>query len=125
MELLNFEDVSGVFSIMISGVALSYIFAGWIFLWNIRNIAIKHDVIIYLMIISIFVLRSYFTSYKNYVLQVSFTEELIEELKFLIKCSNKTTVRRKKSVGSKSDTNKKTARRKKSIGSKNDSTGSL
>ncbi|XP_011690717.1 PREDICTED: glutamate receptor ionotropic, kainate 2-like isoform X2 [Wasmannia auropunctata] len=74
VEPLNFEDVGGVFAIMISGVALSWIFAGWSFLWNIRNVANRHD--------------------------VPFTEELIEELKFLIKCSNKKNIkRRKKSVG--------------------------
>ncbi|KYN07451.1 Glutamate receptor, ionotropic kainate 2 [Cyphomyrmex costatus] len=79
VEPLNFEDVGGVFSIMISGVALSYVFAGWAFIWNIRNVAIKHN--------------------------VSFTEELIEELKFLIKCSNRKVIgRRKQSIGtSKSD----------------------
>lgn len=67
MEPLNFEDVGGVFLIMISGVALSWIFAGWSFLWNIRNIAIRHNVITYLIItISIFTLQNDFESYRNY-----------------------------------------------------------
>ncbi|XP_071628678.1 glutamate receptor ionotropic, kainate 2-like isoform X6 [Temnothorax longispinosus] len=73
VQPLNLEDVGGVFLIMISGVALSWIFAGCVFLWNIRNIAIRHD--------------------------VSFKKELIKELKFLIKCSRRKNVkRRKKSV---------------------------
>ncbi|XP_011872397.1 PREDICTED: glutamate receptor ionotropic, kainate 2-like isoform X2 [Vollenhovia emeryi] len=67
---LNFEDVGGVFVIMISGIALSWIFAGWTFLWQIRNVAIRHG--------------------------VSFKDELVEELKFLIKCSSKKIVKRRK-----------------------------
>ncbi|XP_077258767.1 glutamate receptor ionotropic, kainate 2-like isoform X6 [Temnothorax americanus] len=73
VQPLNLEDVGGVFLIMISGVASSWIFTGCVFLWNIRNIAIRHD--------------------------VSFKKELINELKFLIKCSRRKIVkRRKKSV---------------------------
>jgi len=44
VEPLNFEDVGGVFLFMISGVILSWCFAGLTFLWNIRNKAIKHNV---------------------------------------------------------------------------------
>ncbi|XP_011157526.3 glutamate receptor ionotropic, kainate 2 isoform X2 [Solenopsis invicta] len=70
---LRFEDVEGVFIIMVSGIALSWIFAGCTFLWNIRNIAVRHN--------------------------VSFKKILTEELRFLIKCRRKKIVkRRKKSV---------------------------
>ncbi|EZA54442.1 Glutamate receptor, ionotropic kainate, partial [Ooceraea biroi] len=68
VEPLNFEDVGGVFLIMISGVMSSWIFAGLSFLWNIRNNAIKHN--------------------------VSYKEEFLEELKFLAKCTRKKIVKR-------------------------------
>ncbi|XP_014479810.1 PREDICTED: glutamate receptor ionotropic, kainate 2-like [Dinoponera quadriceps] len=70
VEPLNFEDVGGVFLIMISGVTLSWFYAGWTFLWNIRNIAIKYN--------------------------VPYKEEIKEELKFLIRCKSKKLVRRRK-----------------------------
>ncbi|KAL0117227.1 hypothetical protein PUN28_010223 [Cardiocondyla obscurior] len=69
---LKFEDVSGVFVIMMSGVALSWIFTGWSFLWNIRNVAMRHN--------------------------VSFKEELMEEIKFLISCKSQKIIKRRTSV---------------------------
>ncbi|XP_029164967.1 glutamate receptor ionotropic, kainate 2-like [Nylanderia fulva] len=69
VEALNFEDVGGVFLIMISGVMLSWLFTIWSFLWNIRNLAIRHN--------------------------VSYKEEMVEELKFLVKCSSKKIVKRR------------------------------
>ncbi|XP_050461377.1 glutamate receptor ionotropic, kainate 2-like [Cataglyphis hispanica] len=70
VDALNFEDVKGVFLIMTSGIMLSWLLAGWSFLWNIRSLAIEYNV-----------------SYKN---------QMIEELKFLAKCSNKKIIKRRK-----------------------------
>ncbi|XP_070167336.1 glutamate receptor ionotropic, kainate 2-like isoform X1 [Polyergus mexicanus] len=70
VEALNFEDVKGVFLIMICGIMLSWFLAGWSFLWNIRNLAIEYNV-----------------SYRN---------QFVEELKFLAKCSNKKIIKRRK-----------------------------
>ncbi|EFN84995.1 Glutamate receptor, ionotropic kainate 2 [Harpegnathos saltator] len=70
VEPLNFEDVGGVFLIMISGVTLSWFYAAWTFLWNVRNIAVKDN--------------------------VSYREEIIEELKFLARCRSKKLVRKRK-----------------------------
>ncbi|XP_011645300.1 glutamate receptor ionotropic, kainate 2-like isoform X1 [Pogonomyrmex barbatus] len=72
VEPLSYEDVKGLFIIMITGIALSWIIAAWAFLWNIRDIAIRHN--------------------------VSFKEVIIEELKFLIKCSSKKVIKRRKSI---------------------------
>ncbi|XP_028050144.1 glutamate receptor ionotropic, kainate 2 isoform X2 [Monomorium pharaonis] len=101
VEALDFEDVGGVFTIMISGIALSWIFAGWAFLWNIRNIAVRHDVIIFLMTEFLHLLyRIILKATKIVCLQISFKRELMEELRFLIKCSStKIVKRRKKSIG--------------------------
>ncbi|XP_072745112.1 glutamate receptor ionotropic, kainate 2-like isoform X2 [Anoplolepis gracilipes] len=70
VEALNFEDVKGVFLIMTSGVMLSWLFAGWSFLWNIRNLAIQHNVF--------------------------YRDQIIEELKFLAKCNSKKIIKRRK-----------------------------
>jgi len=66
MEPLNFEDVDEVFLIMINEhCVVLYLCRIDIFLEYSKH-RIKYDVIIYLMIIFMFVLRSYFISYKNY-----------------------------------------------------------
>ncbi|XP_020295440.1 glutamate receptor ionotropic, kainate 2-like isoform X1 [Pseudomyrmex gracilis] len=70
VQPLNFEDVSGVFLIMISGVMLSWLVAGWSFLWNIRNLAIDNN--------------------------VTYKKQIIEEMKFLAKCSSTKVIKRRK-----------------------------
>lgn len=99
MEALNFEDVKGVFLIMTSGIMLSWLWAGWSFLWNIRNLAIEYNVIIYLSIRIPYISYEiiFIVSYKLcFILQVSYKNQMIEELKFLAKCSNKKIIKRRK-----------------------------
>lgn len=67
---LNFEDVGGVFIVLISGVSLSWLGTIWSFLWHIRNVSVAEN--------------------------VPFKEELMEELKFLVKCKETKVVRRRK-----------------------------
>lgn len=106
VEALNFEDVGGVFLIMISGVMLSWLFAGWSFLWNVRNLAIRYDVIACLII------RIPCISYRNcfynviktlcFTLQVSYRDQIVEELRFLAKCSSKKVVKKRETIKSNS-----------------------
>ncbi|KAK2579601.1 hypothetical protein KPH14_010895 [Odynerus spinipes] len=67
---LNFADVGGVFIVLISGIGLSWLGTIWSFIWHIRNVSVNEN--------------------------VSFKEELIEELKFLVKCKATKIVRRRK-----------------------------
>ncbi|KAG7201425.1 hypothetical protein KM043_004185 [Ampulex compressa] len=69
VEALNFEDVGGIFLILVSGVMLSWLYTGWSLLWHVRGIAIE----------------------KN----TSFKKEIIQELKFLLKCSGRKLIREK------------------------------
>lgn len=96
MEPLNFEDVGGVFLIMISGVTLSWIFTGLTFLWNVRNVAIRHDVIASMFNNYSLRLQLCEIIFKACILQGPFKKELIEELRFLIKCNRKKIVKRRK-----------------------------
>ncbi|XP_015173134.1 PREDICTED: glutamate receptor ionotropic, kainate 2-like [Polistes dominula] len=69
---LNYEDVSGVFIALGSGLAVSWIGTLWSFIWNIRNVSVTEN--------------------------VPFKEEFMSELKFLLKCGGtKIVTRRKKS----------------------------
>lgn len=98
MEALNFEDVGGVFLIMISGVMLSWLFAGWSFLWNVRNLAVRYKVITCLIIrIPCISYRNYFYVIKIvcFTLQVSYRDQMVEELKFLAKCSSKKMIKKR------------------------------
>ncbi|KAL6264414.1 hypothetical protein P5V15_004523 [Pogonomyrmex californicus] len=74
---LDTDNVGGVFLVLTVGVALSCVYTILEFLWDVAQTSIQEN--------------------------VSFKEELIKELKFIIKCSGSKPVRKKNGLSSKSE----------------------
>ncbi|XP_032677546.1 glutamate receptor ionotropic, kainate 2-like isoform X2 [Odontomachus brunneus] len=73
---LDLENVGGVFLVLAVGVALSCVYTVLELLWDVARTSIREN--------------------------VSFKEELINEVKFILKCSNTKIVRRKNGLSNKS-----------------------